>query len=82
MDEVVSVDMPAAGMAQVVVTKRHRVLRFASGSEQMTVFSWHPTDRIRICLTDIAGLYAITDLDAQPFEKGTAHGKLVSGPRP
>jgi hypothetical protein len=77
MDEVVTVTQ--SGTLELVATKAHRTLRFASGSEVLTVFSWHPTDQIRICPTDIGGLYTVTNLDTH-LVGGAAHGTLVSGP--
>jgi len=80
-DEIVSVQMRGEG--EQVSTIAHRVLFFSQGSEQLTVFEWHPTDRIRICRTNIKGLYAVRDLDASAGDASeTAHARLVSGPKP
>ena len=81
-DELIAKNDPtccSSDFAETVTTKGHRVLRFSGPSEVAPTMSWQLTDALEICVTDIAGLYAVSDA-SKP--SGVAHGKLVSGRKP
>lgn len=80
-DEVVGVKMlpPMGPMGTDITTRDRRVLRFDLPAELSVAMGWQLTTLIRICRTDIAGIYSVFE-PQQPASR--AHGKIIRGPKP
>ena len=81
-DEVVGTKEPFGQQTTIINTRDHRVLRFDIPLEAATAATWKLTTAIRICRTDIAGIYAVVDLAFVDYADLTAHGKIIGGAKP
>jgi hypothetical protein len=87
-DEVVGTKEPVIGarapveQPTIINTRDHRVLRFDIALEAATAATWKLTTAIRICRTDIAGIYAVVDMAFVNYADLTAHGKIIRGAKP